>query len=158
MKKFTLYIFIILVGCSKPDLHYSTADLIMNHVKSNKGNNAVLLNFWATWCKPCVEEFPMITELAGIYDKDLTVYFISVDWLEEEEKVLAFLKKQGVEWTTFIKQQDDQAFINNIHLEWSGAVPFTILYGKTSGEVVDYWVGEQPESRFINAINKAIKL
>ena len=101
-------------------------------------------------------EFPMIVDMADEYENDLAVYFISVDWLDEKEKAISFLKKQGVDWTTFIKDEKDNAFINGIHEEWSGALPFTILYGKSSGEVLDYWEGEQPEKRFRKAIINAI--
>jgi len=115
-----------------------------------------MLNFWATSCEPCVAEFPMIVKLAEIYKNDLSVFFVSMDWLDEKEKAISFLKKQGVDWTTFIKDEKDNAFINGIHAEWSGALPFTILYSKTSGEVVDFWEGEQPDERFTKAVNAAI--
>jgi hypothetical protein len=98
----------------------------------------------------------MIVDMVDEYENDLAVYFISVDWLDEKKKAISFLKKQGVDWTTFIKDEKDQEFINSIHKDWSGALPFTILYGKTSGEVVDFWEGEQPEKRFRKAIINAI--
>jgi thiol-disulfide isomerase/thioredoxin len=115
-----------------------------------------MLNFWATWCKPCVSEFPMIVDMGREYENNLSVYFISVDWLDEKNKVRSFLKNQGVDWQSFIKNENDQKFINGIAQEWTGAVPFTILYGKSSGKVVDFWEGEQPEIRFRSAIIKAI--
>ena len=144
------------LSCEQLYLHHATAASTLNTVLAEKGSKAVLLNFWATWCAPCVAEFPMIVDLADEYENDLAVYFISVDWLDEKEKAISFLKKQGVDWTTFIKDEKDNAFINGIHEEWSGALPFTILYGKSSGEVLDYWEGEQPEKRFRKAIINAI--
>jgi len=156
MNRYLSIIFFLIIGCEQPDLHHATAESIHDNVISKKGEEAVLLNFWATWCGPCVEEFPMIVDLADEYKNDLAVYFISVDWLDEKEKAISFLKKQGVDWTTFIKDEKDNAFINGIHEEWSGALPFTILYGKSSGEVLDYWEGEQPEKRFRKAIINAI--
>ena len=137
-------------------IHHATATSILNNVLAEKGSKAVLLNFWATWCAPCVTEFPMIVDLADEFENDLAVYFVSVDWLDEKEKAISFMKKQGVDWTTFIKDEKDNAFINGIHEEWSGALPFTILYGKSSGEVLDYWEGEQPEKSFRKAIINAI--
>ena len=156
MNRYLSIILILIIGCEQPDLHHATAESIYYNVISKKGEEAVLLNFWATWCAPCVAEFPMIVDLADEYENDLAVYFISVDWLDEKKKAISFLKKQGVDWTTFIKDEKDNAFINGIHAEWSGALPFTILYGKTSGEVVDFWEGEQPDERFTKAVNAAI--
>ena len=73
-----------------------------------------MLNFWATSCAPCVEEFPMIVDLSDEYENELSVYFISMDWLDEKEKAISFLKKQGVDGVTFIKDEKDNAFINGI--------------------------------------------
>ena len=79
-----------------------------------------------------------------------------MNWLDEREKVRVFLKKQGVDWQSFIKNEKDQNFINGVTREWTGAVPFTIVYGKSSGNIVDFWEGERPETRFRSAIIKAI--
>jgi len=156
MNRYLLIIFILIIGCEQPDLQQTSAAALQELYQQEKGQNAVMLNFWATWCAPCVAEFPMIVDMADKYENDLAVYFISVDWLDEKKKAISFLKKQGVDWTTFIKDEKDNAFINGIHEEWSGALPFTILYGKTSGEVVDFWEGEQTEKRFRKAIINAI--
>jgi len=156
MKKITLYILIILCGCTKFDIPLSTAQSILENVRSNKNQKAVLLNFWATTCAPCVEEFPMVVDLGKKYEDDLAVIFVSMDWLEDKEKARSFIRKQDMSWTTYIKNEKDNPFINGIHPDWSGAIPFTILYGKTSGEVVDFWEGEQPRERFIKAANTAI--
>ena len=66
--------------------------------------------------------------------------------------------QHGVVGKSFIKSQKDQAFINGLHPDWSGALPFTILFAKNSGNVVDYWEGSQPEIRFKTAIERAVKL
>lgn len=158
MNRYFLIIFILFFSCSQPDLLHTTAANLQETLVNEHGQHAVLLNFWATWCEPCLVEFPMIVEIAEKNKDDLKVYFVSVDWLDEEQKVVLFLKEQGVHWTAFIKGENDQDFINGIHRDWSGAVPFTILYGKTSGEVVDFWEGEQPAERFKNAVQKAINL
>ena len=98
----------------------------------------------------------MVVDLGKKYEDDLAVIFVSMDWLEDKEKARSFIRKQDMSWTTYIKNEKDNPFINGIHPDWSGAIPFTILYGKTSGEVVDFWEGEQPRERFIKAANTAI--
>ena len=122
----------------------------------HKGEKAVLVNYWATWCAPCVEEFPMVMELSKEYADEAVVLFVSGDWLDEKESALEFLEKHGVKGLSFIKNQKDNEFINGIHKNWSGALPFTIVYGKNSGNVVDSWEAKKSEARFIEALNKAI--
>ena len=148
--------FLLFISCSQPNLQHTTASSLLEVVGQEKGEKAVLLNFWATTCAPCVEEFPMVVELGKKYEDDLAVIFVSMDWLEDKEKARSFIRKQDMSWTTYIKNEKDNPFINGIHPDWSGAIPFTILYGKNSGEVVDFWEGEQPEERFSKAVLAAI--
>ena len=148
--------------CSSSDsrlrLKKAGVEDVLEVVRAHEGSRGVLLNFWATWCEPCVEEFPMIVELGSDYaPQDLIVYFVSVDWLDERAKALDFLKKHGVTGLSFIKDQDDNSFIEGIWHEWTGAVPFTLLYSKDSGKVVDSWEGKQPRERFVSAIQSALR-
>ncbi|MDP6967025.1 MAG: TlpA disulfide reductase family protein, partial [Candidatus Marinimicrobia bacterium] len=109
------------------------------------------------WCVPCVEEFPMIVELAEQYrDKAVKVYFVSVDWLNERQRAIDFLERHGVQGVSFIKNQDDNEFIDGISRQWSGAVPFTIVFGKESGKVVDLWEAKKQKQRFEQSIERAL--
>ena len=151
-------LYLLSYSCLQPpvDLQEATADDIITAVAQYKGKKAVLVNYWATWCAPCVEEFPMVMELSKEYADEAVVLFVSGDWLDEKESTLEFLEKHGVKGLSFIKNQKDNEFINGIHKNWSGALPFTIVYGKNSGYVVDSWEAKKPEARFIEALNKAI--
>ena len=153
-----IYIFLLqLFACAGVDLMPATAETIMAEVRQTKGTQAVLLNVWATSCAPCVAEFPAIVDL-GENNRKLHVLFVSTDFPEYQNRVKQFLQQHGVTGKSFIKSQKDQAFINGLHPDWSGALPFTILFAKNSGDVVDYWEGEQPETRFKTAIERAINL
>ena len=138
-------------------LERATAPGILQKVAEHKGREAVLVNFWATWCAPCVEEFPMIVDLGRSHrGEGLIVYFVSVDWLDQAEQVTAFLKRQGVSGLSFIKDEKDGPFIDGIAREWIGAVPFTIVYGRRSGAVVDLWEGKAPREKFEAAVQAAL--
>ena len=142
-------------ACSQVDLIATDSKTIHEHVSSFTGAKAVLLNVWSTWCVPCVEEFPMIVNL-GKEIKDLKVVFVSADFDDHIDEVKLFLNKQNISGVSFMKNEKDQPFINGIHPEWSGSLPFTILFGKNSGTIVNFWEGQEPESKFREAIQRAI--
>jgi thiol-disulfide isomerase/thioredoxin len=64
-------------------------------IASHQGK-VVLADFWATWCGPCVEQFPHTVELSKKYDPaELAVVSVSMDEPSDQEKVLAFLREHG---------------------------------------------------------------
>lgn len=124
-------------------------------IQSYEGEKAVLINVWATWCAPCIEEFPEIVKIQQKYEERLQVIFISADFPESRDKALQFLKDQNVDWTTYFKTGDDQEFIETISGEWTGALPFTKIIDK-GGEVVSSWENSATFSKFDKHIKKAL--
>jgi thiol-disulfide isomerase/thioredoxin len=106
------------------------ADQISELVASYSGEKAVLINIWATWCIPCVEEFPHITQVQKEHPDDLQVVFISADFPEEIDRIHEFLRTNEVDWQTYLKDDRDEPFINSIWPDWSGAIPATVIYNK----------------------------
>ena len=88
--------FILTQSCSQVELIPYTSEQIISKIKSFSNQKAVLLNIWALWCVPCVEEFPMIVDLDDEYD-ELEIIFVSADFHEQKIEVQKFLKKQGLE-------------------------------------------------------------
>lgn len=125
-------------------------------ISSYQGEKAVLVNIWATWCGPCVEEFPEIVKLQNNYPEDLQVVFISTDFTKDRERVITFLKEHHVDWTTYFKRGNDQKFIRTIDQDWSGALPFTKIYSR-DGSVVASWYNKAPYEKFEKHIKQAIK-
>ena len=160
MKKIFLLLLILFLGCNNSDIKLKTVEAsdINNQIKKHKGSKAVLINFWATYCVPCIEEFPMIVDLSKKYsEKGMQIYFVSADWLDRKKDVRDFLLEKDVKGLSFIKEEgNDNNFINEISREWSGALPFTIVYDK-NGNLSDYWEMKKNKDRFESAIIKAIK-
>ncbi|MFL2983184.1 MAG: TlpA family protein disulfide reductase [Candidatus Neomarinimicrobiota bacterium] len=152
-----LILLILFSSCSKVELIPVTSHELKKMVEMKKGSEAVLLNVWALWCVPCVEEFPMIVELGNKYD-NLDVIFISADFQEQFNAVLSFLGKNGVNQTSYIKNEKDEPFILGLDPKWTGSLPFTIVYAKSTGKVIDSWEGIAPESKFKAAIVAALEI
>ena len=93
-------------------------------------NSVLVLNFWATWCKPCVEELPSFEELRAQYaDKNVKVLLVSLDFKSQmEKKLLPFLKAQQLQSDVVLfTDQDANSWIPYIHEEWDGAIPVTLV-------------------------------
>lgn len=93
----------------------------------------LLVNVWATWCLPCVEEFPDLVKLRTNAGPDgLDVEFISVDEPKTlKREVEPFLRRMGVNFTTYIKEKgNDEIFMEALHPDWRGAVPATFIYDR----------------------------
>ncbi|MDZ7660185.1 TlpA disulfide reductase family protein [Fodinibius sp.] len=136
-------------------LKNASGDEIQKVINSYKGDKAVLVNVWATWCAPCIEEFPYIVELQQKYEDELQVVFVSADFPGQRDKALEFLQEHNVDWTTYFKTGKDQPFIEALSDDWSGALPFTKVLNK-EGEVVARWEQGAEYDKFERYIKKAI--
>lgn len=148
----------LLRGTSALKLEEVKAQDVWNHIRENSAASTVLVNVWATWCRPCVEELPMILDLKNEYPAtDLELYLVSVDWLDQREMAKTFLEDKGVSGVSFIKNQDDNEFIDALWPKWTGAVPFTLIYSRNQGEVVDFWEGKKSREHFVSAIERVLQ-
>lgn len=117
------------------------AEAILAEVR-RPGASAVLVNVWATWCAPCVEEFPDLLHVAReLGPKGLRLVLVSVDLPGSEDETTAFLTKQGVDFPTFTRSGKDELFVDGLEAQWSGAIPATFLYDG-SGKLVRFWEGK----------------
>ena len=103
----------------------------------------LLVNFWATWCDPCREEFPDLVKLDAEYKGKIDFITISLDELSEIDRdVPKFLSDMKAPMPAYLlKTQDDEAAIAFVSKEWSGALPLTILYD-ASGKQIYYRQGK----------------
>ncbi len=109
----------------------------------------LLVNFWATWCVPCREEFPDLVKIDSEFRGNGKIDFItiSLDFIEDiDTAVPEFLGEMKAEMPTYLLlSEDESALISSITKDWSGGLPFTILYN-TKGELVYFHQGKvKPE-------------
>ncbi|UZO79282.1 TlpA family protein disulfide reductase [Aquimarina sp. ERC-38] len=94
-------------------------------------NKARIINFWATWCKPCIAELPYFELINNQYrDKEVEVILVSLDIPSDiETKLIPFLKKQKIDSKVLVLDDPDaNSWIPKVNSTWSGAIPATIIY------------------------------
>ncbi|NHA04595.1 redoxin family protein [Mucilaginibacter sp. HC2] len=101
---------------------------IANLVK-NKSDKLRLINLWATWCGPCVAEFPELVTIMHLYrDRGLEFVTISADDPSRKDKALSFLKGKQASGPNYIYTGDDKyKMIEAVDPKWDGALPYTML-------------------------------
>lgn len=95
-----------------------------------------VINFWSTWCKPCIKEMPHFEEVAKHYrDKKFKMIFVSLDFPAVYEKSLVkFLKGMGIDSECVVLDDPDgNTWIPQVDSSWSGAIPATVIYNGKKG-------------------------
>ena len=106
-------------------------------IKNESSNKLQLINIWATWCGPCVLEYPDLITLQRMYGaRDFEFISISADNKKGQEKTLKFLQEKNSALTNYIFTGEDKyELIEAVDADWNGALPYTMLI-EPNGEVV----------------------
>jgi thiol-disulfide isomerase/thioredoxin len=96
----------------------------------------LLINFWATWCDPCRDEFPDLVKINSDYKNKIDFITISLDDLADLKlAVPKFLVEMKAGMPAYLlRVPDEGAAISSVYSDWTGGLPFTILFDK-SGKI-----------------------
>lgn len=114
-----------------------TADQL-TALRKNAGTDKLLLvNFWATWCGPCTEEFPELQKMVRMYAKRQVQFVtVSINNVDEKKFVLAFLQEQhAINRNLLFAGSDSADAVKAFGTGWAGGVPYTVLIGM-NGEIL----------------------
>ncbi len=89
-----------------------------------------LVNFWATWCKPCIAELPFFENASeSLRDKPIKVLLVSLDFKSDLERVSEFIQKKQISTeVVLLSAGNPNDWIDKIDPSWSGAIPATVFY------------------------------
>jgi thiol-disulfide isomerase/thioredoxin len=109
----------------------------------NQAPGLKVVNFWATWCRPCLQEMPHFEEVYQEYkEKGLQMIFVSLDDPGKTEMLRKFVEKKGIKGqVVHIQNTDPNAWTDQVNKSWSGALPSTVFINE-KGESVDFHQGK----------------
>jgi len=112
-------------------INFDGLELLLNQ----KDDKTYVVNFWATWCKPCIDELPAFEKLYKNYkNQQVELILVSLDFPNQiEKRVIPFIEKNNLKGKIVLMADPDQnTWIPKVSKEWSGAIPATVIYNKNA--------------------------
>lgn len=128
----------------KPDPNVAIAiadktEVLDAAVKKQKGK-IVLIDFWATWCAPCVKKFPHLVEMHRKYSpKGLVCMSVTLDDEEDKDKALTFLKEKGASFPNFLltaTSKDEEKKLEDRY-GLRGSIPYMVAFNRNGEKIWD---------------------
>ena len=150
MKKvFLIVLFISLIACNQDkkknlvegvnvddsyEVKFEIVDYYgLEQILKREDDKTYVVNFWATWCAPCVKELPYFEKLDKEYeDENVEVVLVSLDFPKKyETKLKPFIKKHQLRSELIaLNDMDSNYWIPKVEENWSGAIPATLIFNK----------------------------
>lgn len=108
---------------------------LQEHI-SAPADHIKVINFWATWCAPCIKELPLFQKLdKQREDVNVTLVSIDLDLDPNPDKIYRFIDRKKIETQVLIlDERDPNSWINHVDKSWSGAIPATLIINGKTGQ------------------------
>jgi thiol-disulfide isomerase/thioredoxin len=132
-----ILIALLLTGFKAVYIPIVNFDQFNSQYLNRQTDTVYIINFWATWCKPCVKELPYFEKISENYkDQKVKVVLVSLDFAKNYETMLIpFVKKKALKSeVVLLNDPNGNEWIDKVSTSWSGAIPATLIYTKNSRE------------------------
>jgi len=122
-----------------------------------QNDTTYVINFWAMWCKPCVEELPEFEEVRKAYsEQKVKVILVSLDFGSHlEERLSKFLERKHVHSEVVVLDDPDaNSWINKVNEKWDGALPATVIYKNNQRKFFNHRISYKVLVQSINEMSK----
>ncbi len=134
MKRLLIFVFLMITVISLNAQENKVKVMNFNRFEPllHKENDTLyIVNFWATWCKPCVEELPYFEKIHTEYkNKKIKVLLVSLDFKDElESRLIPFIEKRKINSEIILLDESNpNTYIDKVSTNWSGEIPVTYIY------------------------------
>jgi len=120
---------------------------------SNASDTVYLVNYWATWCKPCVEELPDFIKLnKELKAKKFKMILVSLDFPAQiESRVIPFITEHDIEAEVVVLDDDANVWINLVNKDWDGDIPVTQVIYKNKKEFYNSTLNYQELKKIVES-------
>lgn len=125
------------------------------YIQSPNGNQKLkIINFWATWCAPCIKEMPYFEEVNSNYGDRVEVLLVSLDFPDQlQGKVIPLINRKDIKSrVVLLTDTNHNNWIDNVDVTWSGALPAT-LFVTSNGKRI-FHEGELERDKLLYLINE----
>ena len=168
MKKFSILLLVVTLlavsgfaqnktsAAKMPAIKKVTAKDVRNMMDTTTG--PLIINFWASWCGPCVKEIPWFERIVAESEKPVKLILVSLDFPEDfPAKLQAFVKKQGYKAeVVFLNESNADYFIPVIDSIWNGALPGSVFINN-SKKYYQFFNGQLHEEEFKKELKKLVE-
>ena len=116
----------------------------------------LVINFWASWCGPCVREIPWFEKnVAAFADKKIKLLLVSIDFPDDYPKTIqAFVKKNGYRSEIiWLNETNADEFCSKIDKSWDGAIPVTLMVNNKK-KYRQFFGQQLPEEKLVLELKK----
>ena len=136
MRLFLLTLFIsgLSISLSNAQVKVVSFAEVEDLIKSNS-DKIRIINFWATWCAPCVKEIPYFQATAKQYEGEVELILVSLDFKQQLDKVERFINERNIdERVLLLDDLDYNSWIDKVDPDWSGAIPANLIINTNTGK------------------------
>ncbi|WP_027880390.1 TlpA disulfide reductase family protein [Mesoflavibacter zeaxanthinifaciens] len=155
-----ILVVLLMVSCKEESKEITFTEVDYNgleKVLNKQDNKTYVVNFWATWCAPCVKELPYFERINKQYkDKNVEVVLVSLDFPKHfDTKLKNFINEKQLQSELYaLNDMDSNYWIPKVNKDWSGAIPATLIYNSKKREFFEQAFEYEELERTLNKFLK----